>query len=1065
MLQFFQSVKGRLSFLLSLAIISLLFFGSLSYEKFNNVRHTMTDFQTELKNKRTKIADQQQEISATKADFSLQKAQISEEKANISEKKIDISRQKEDMIAKSFQTAQKTGIVYLSLETLAKGQQVLWEHAYLRKLTGKDTGLIKEMKALALERKNLLLAFHHLKTQDKEEKEAKEAFFAYIKEKIRPLLKESVMSIHKGKLNEFDKLKNKIPEEYQELKALGHTLIKIINAQTKQFDSLRESLRWAEEDFISKEKKMIEKEKAFTAKEEKLKEKEVHLNEQSKQLEIEGDEHLSQLSEDIDAAIRTIFLVMGIAVLVLMVGGFLLVRSITKPIDTLRESADQLASGNLELKIDTSRKDELGFLAISFDQMRNAISKKLSDLAILNSTGEKMAGMFQEDIVLKEAIRIMHNQTNVETGSIYLLDENNELRLSAYYPDNAAAPHKDYVKTFQMGEGIAGYVASKMKTIFIPDITRAPNFIKNKGSKPRALLCVPMMDDKKIFGVMNFSGEVDKVTFDEEDEGFALTIARMAVITAKNINMVSVIEEQNRTLEQKVLERTAELRVKTNDINSMLQNMQQGIFTIIKGNLIHQEYSAYLEAIFDDDELAGKNALNFLFDNSNLGSNDLNQIDACMGSLIGEDAMMFDFNSHLLVTEYGKTLPSGKERILELDWNAVVDEDDVIDKVMVTVRDVTDLRALQIEADKQKEELELIGQILSLSQQKFQGFIKSSYEFIDENEKLIKQNNSKDMDIIATLFRNMHTIKGNARTYGLSFITDIVHDTETTYDKLRQEDDFEWQQDDLLNELNQVKESVKRYELTYDQKLSGFSGKNGLFVDQKLFDTITHSIGEAKQSNHLEDIQTNVHKVHSTLEAIGTEEISDVLEDILGGLPNMAKDLNKELPDVIINDNNIRLKEEVTSILKDVFMHTFRNSMDHGLETAEIRKAVGKAITGRIEIVMEVKGDMLSISYNDDGKGLGLDHLYKKALENDYFTPDQRVSDQEIAELIFNSGCSTAESVTMVSGRGVGMDAIKRFIQRLGGDITLEFKSERDEQGFRRFSQVITLPKENCVEL
>jgi len=108
---------------------------------------------------------------------------------------------------------------------------------------------------------------------------------------------------------------------------------------------------------------------------------------------------------------------------------------------------------------------------------------------------------------------------------------------------------------------------------------------------------------------------------------------------------------------------------------------------------------------------------------------------------------------------------------------------------------------------------------------------------------------------------------------------------------------------------------------------------------------------------------------------------------------------------------------------------------------------------------------MLSISYCDDGKGLGLDHLYKKALEHDYFKADQEVSDLEIAELIFQSGCSTAESVTMVSGRGVGMDAIKRFIQRLGGDISLEFTSERDENGFRRFSQVITLPKENCVEL
>lgn len=1065
-----SSVKGRLGFIVSLAIFALIFFGGFSYQKFNDVRTTMTVFQTELKEKRSKVSDQQKAISQQKSEFSLKKQKISFEMADLSKKKIVISRKKEDMIEKSFQTGKKSGIVYLALESMAKTQRYLWRHAFWRTLKGKDTGLIAEMQKLKKERSNLLRAFFYLKTQTASEKAAKDKFYAYIKKVIKPLLKTSVLSIHQGKMKKFESLKADIPERFDALKELGHSLIENINEQTKKFDQLREELRNKEEDFIAKEKEMGEKEQEFIAKEEQLKGMETLLNKEEKQLEKEGDAHLASLSSDIDVALNTIFAILIVTIIALTIGGILLARSITRPIDSLKKSADQLASGNLEEEIDTMRKDEVGQLAISFDQMRNSISKKLSDLSILNHTGEKLAGMINEGIVLKTALQVMQTQTNVTTGSIYLLDDNNMLTLSAYYPEKEGGSDDDnevrhLPKSFSMNEGIAGHVATTMQSVFIPNAVDAPAYVTSGSDNPRALLCVPMMDDKRIFGVMNFSGEVGEVTFEEGDEGFALTIARMTVITTKNIQMVAVIEEQNRTLEQKVLERTTELRQKTNDINSMLQNMQQGIFTIVQGAVIHPEYSAYLESIFDQTDLTGLEALPFLFGDSDVGSNDLNQIEAALGSLIGEDSMMFEFNSHLLVTEYQKTLASGKEMILELDWNAVLDDDDVIDKVMVTVRDVTELRALERDAEKQKEELEIIGNILSLSPQKFKDFVKSSKEFITENGALISATKEKNIDVIATLFRNMHTIKGNARTYGMNFITDVVHETETTYDRLRKEADFEWKQDALLSDLDDVSKSIGRYETVYENKLAGFAGKTGKFIEEKLLKHITNALEEAKVANQVAELQRNVNTIAETLNAVGTEDISDVIEDILGGLPAMATDLQKELPEVMINSNDIRLKEEISPILKDIFMHAFRNSMDHGLEIPEVREQSGKRKNGLIQLDLEIKGGILNISYKDDGKGLGLAFIHKKAVENGIFEPEQQVTDEEIAELIFHSGLSTAEKVTTVSGRGVGMDAIRRFVQRQGGDIKLEFLAPRDANGCRPFSQTITLPQKNCVKL
>ena len=151
------------------------------------------------------------------------------------------------------------------------------------------------------------------------------------------------------------------------------------------------------------------------------------------------------------------------------------------------------------------------------------------------------------------------------------------------------------------------------------------------------------------------------------------------MITIKNIQMLAVIEEHNRTLEQKILERTAQLHQKTNDVNNMLQNMQQGIFTILPGQVIHPEHSVYLNRIFETDQAANRQVLSLLFEDSDVGSDTISQMSAALDSMIGEDPLMFDLNAHLLIDEYTKYFPNGRSKILELDWNSVMGANDVID--------------------------------------------------------------------------------------------------------------------------------------------------------------------------------------------------------------------------------------------------------------------------------------------------------------------------------------------------------------------------------------------------
>lgn len=766
---------------------------------------------------------------------------------------------------------------------------------------------------------------------------------------------------------------------------------------------------------------------------------------------------------------RTQLVVGGLIVFgVLMAGliGVILVRAITHPIDALKSSAAELAHGNLDQEIDTKRADELGSLAQSFAEMRDSIKKKIDDLRVLNVTGEIMAGMHVPMDVLEKALMVMRGQTDVEWGSVYLFNKENCLLEVATYHPKRYGETGSKARAFKIGEGIAGRAAEARHIIHIPDTSRDPSFEIKPGddASARAIICVPMIDNDEVFGVMNFCGKVGTVKFEDADVEFAETIARMAVVSFKNINMLNVIEEQNRTLEQKVEERTAELRQKTNDINNMLQNMHQGIFTITQDGNVHPEYSAYLETILDTKEIANQKVMNLLFSNTNLGSNAIDQICNGLKAMLGEDEMTFDFNKHCLVREYNKQMADGKEKILELDWDPLLDENSNIEKLMVTVRDVTELRGLQAEAEKQKWELEVIGQILAVSANKFVAFAKDANRLLNESEQIIQTTDKPSGDEIALLFRNMHTVKGNARTYNLSGVTDAAHEAESAYDKLRKDPAMAWDKAAALAELYHVRELVQTYEVIYKEKLSS-SDSDGVFVDKQLIDKLKATLTSVndKDVNKLRDV---VSKVRTITTAIGTESITGLLDAIVKSMPDLAKRLGKEAPNIVIKDNDIRLVPDVVPVIKNVFTHSFRNSVDHGIETPEERKSMGKSEKGTITLEVKEEQGRVVLSLSDDGRGLATSKLKKKAVEKGLFKEDEQVTDKMLAELIFHSGLSTAESVTEVSGRGVGMDAIRKFVEKLGGTVEVHFKGKSGKDGdYVQFESRIILPAEHSVKV
>ncbi|NUU01419.1 HAMP domain-containing protein [Herbaspirillum robiniae] len=528
---------------------------------------------------------------------------------------------------------------------------------------------------------------------------------------------------------------------------------------------------------------------------------------------------------------------------------------------------------------------------------------------------------------------------------------------------------------------------------------------------------------------------------------------------------------------EKIEEASAQVRQKTADMQAMLQNIPQGILTIVDGNKIHPEYSAFLETVFETSDIAGRDLMDLVFSGTNLGADTLSQIEAIGGACIGEDVMNFEFNEHLMVGELEKTMAGGNKKILDLSWSPITDDNDMVIRLMLCVRDVTELRQLAAEANEQKRELEMIGEILAVAPAKFAEFIGSARRFLDENEQIVHQNPEATAFAIAKLFRNMHTIKGNGRTYGLLHLANVVHDAEQHYDDLRHpETGAVWSQEHLLLQLAQVREIIDRYARINDVTLGRGSAaaeaseagpgyeRHVLTIDRKHIQESLHRLEHVNTAN-LHELVAVRNEVRRTLRLLGTEAVQDVLAPVTDSLPALAADLGKAAPVVEIEDNGYVVHSFASPLLQNVFMHLIRNAVDHGLESTAERVAAGKPEAGAIKLEMGVMDNLFQMALSDDGRGLALQRVRQIGIEKNLITVDQALSDAELARLILQPGFSTRSEVTEVSGRGVGMDAVLDFVTREHGKIEIRFTDTAEGAAFRPFQIIVMLPESVAVEV
>lgn len=256
-----------------------------------------------------------------------------------------------------------------------------------------------------------------------------------------------------------------------------------------------------------------------------------------------------------------------------------------------------------------------------------------------------------------------------------------------------------------------------------------------------------------------------------------------------------------------------------------------------------------------------------------------------------------------------------------------------------------------------------------------------------------------------------------------------------------------------LDEKVTQKESKNNLPLNKSREQSNFSSPR-IKVDSEKLDSLVNLVGELVtiQSQLTQTVQSKKNpECISIAEEI--ERLTWNMRDTVLGMRmipigttfnqfnRLVRDLSKELGKKVILETEgaeTELDKNVIEHLHDPLVHIIRNSIDHGIELPGERKAKGKQETGKIFLSAEHSGANVIIKIKDDGAGLNLESIKRKALQNKIINKNDELSEKDIYRLIFSAGFSTAAKVTNVSGRGVGLDVVARSIESLRGSIDLE---------------------------
>lgn len=454
------------------------------------------------------------------------------------------------------------------------------------------------------------------------------------------------------------------------------------------------------------------------------------------------------------------------------------------------------------------------------------------------------------------------------------------------------------------------------------------------------------------------------------------------------------LSDYAKNLEQKVEERTRELDERNRGMRLVLDNVAQGFITIDLSARMASERSAIVDRWFgpaaEDATLSS-----YLMPHA---PRFVEQLELGLSEL--RDAIM---PVELLLYQLPRRFRAG-ERTFEADYSPIGNPE-APDRLLVILSDVT--AAVERErAEQEQRELIALFQRIASDRPGVEEFLVEAAHLVgalrEEQDAVVQQ-------------RLVHTLKGNCAMYGLSSYAELAHQVESE-----------------LIEHQQPLDTAQRAALVDAWKRT--IGRVGWLLGGSKKSTVQIDVSEIDGLIERAYAGAVAREIVASLSDWKREPVQRPLERLARQSRAVAERLNKELPRFEIEDHGIRLDGEALTPNWTAMVHVVRNALDHGVEDAETRALAGKPPAGAIGLSTRRQDGKLVIAVRDDGRGVDWNKLRDKAEQRGL--PHQ--SRQDLVDAMFTDGLSTRDMATDVSGRGVGMAALKQVVSELGGSIEVD---------------------------
>ncbi|SMF74713.1 Hpt domain-containing protein [Pseudobacteriovorax antillogorgiicola] len=314
-----------------------------------------------------------------------------------------------------------------------------------------------------------------------------------------------------------------------------------------------------------------------------------------------------------------------------------------------------------------------------------------------------------------------------------------------------------------------------------------------------------------------------------------------------------------------------------------------------------------------------------------------------------------------------------------------------------------------------------------------------------------------DPDTLKIIFVNLHTLKGAARTLKFKNLSDRFHVLETRYSEILKKQ-LNPDQVELEADMKEAEDLFHRYLKINCDTLGRGEDLSKVTIDRRFLEDSFRLLRFIETGVVLPDSLRDIIRENSDqLTNHIFMSLASMLQDLSGQAEKIAKDLGKSPPQISIQTDDIFITHDQDVLLRNCLIHILRNSLDHGIENRVQRLDAGKPEEGAIYIEATEKSGTITIQLRDDGRGLNITALRDRGLRRGMIQSGSTAD--EIAELIFSHGFSTAQKVSQISGRGVGMNAVRQYLEQNRGQVSLKLEPPAiEDQEFYQFSIVLSIP-------